>query len=336
MNNKVKLLAVLIGFLVFSESAGIIYFANKAQDFSKKFSKLEPNYEKLSQEQKELKDKYDASTKENDAIKADRSNLLAQAKVLIADNSRMGELEEEISKLETEKQDMLKNKEDMNSQNQKLQEVVKQLMNSQSQLTQERDSLKAAYEKAKKEDVVKELKKQIFDSEKENDKAKKLMIGAEFGKKFNPSYLMVVDADDFISNKIAAFVSTKSEQTGYFLDRGYIHESGSSSLYYLRKNFGQYCGTSIIIKPNLFDLAFKNGTYYEHKCSTLTAHNIFLEKLPFCGAIYNRCHGENLIAVREFSQSLRPKGDYFAYIKHLLRFRPITTRIKQEFSFCRE
>ncbi len=173
-------------------------------------------------------------------------------------------------------------------------------------------------------------------SEKENDKAKKLMIGAEFGKKFNPSYLMVVDADDFISNKIAAFVSTKSEQTGYFLDRGYIHESGSSSLYYLRKNFGQYCGTSIIIKPNLFDLAFKNGTYYEHKCSTLTAHNIFLEKLPFCGAIYNRCHGENLIAVREFSQSLRPKGDYFAYIKHLLRFRPITTRIKQEFSFCRE
>ena len=169
MNNKVKLLAILIGFLVFSESAGIIYFANKAQEFSKKFNNLEPNYEKLSQEQKELKNKYDVLAKENDAVKTDRNNLLAQAKVLIVDNSRMGELEEEKAKLETEKQNMLKNKENMNSQNQKLQEVVKQLINSQAQATQERDAFKASYEKAKNEDTVKELKKQIADLQKEKD-----------------------------------------------------------------------------------------------------------------------------------------------------------------------
>jgi chromosome segregation ATPase len=170
MNNKVKLLAVLIGFLVFSESAGIIYFANKAQRCSKKIDKLEPDYEKLSQELKDLKNKYDVSVKEKEAMKADRSNLLAQAKVLIADNSRMSELEENIARLETEKQDMLKNKEDMNSQNQKLQEVVKQLMNSQAQISQERDSLKDAYEKARKEDIVKEFKKQVSDLQKEKDR----------------------------------------------------------------------------------------------------------------------------------------------------------------------
>lgn len=168
--------------------------------------------------------------------------------------------------------------------------------------------------------------------EKEEDKLKKLMIGAKFSEKFNPSYTMAVDADDFISNKIASFVSGKPKQTGYFLNTGYVHEFGSNLLYYLRKDFGLYCGVSIIIKFNLFELIFENSIY-EHKGSTLITHGVILENLPFCGAIYNTCNGENSVAVRNFSQSLCPKGDYIAYIKHLFRFRPITAQIKKEYGF---
>jgi chromosome segregation ATPase len=214
MNNKVKLLAVLIGFLVFSESAGIIYFANKAQEFSKKFNKLEPNYEKLNQEQKELKDKYDVSVKENEAIKADRSNLLAQAKVLIADNSRMGELEEEISKLETEKQDMLKNKEDMNGQNQKLQEVVKQLMNSQAQTAQERDSFKASYEKARKEDIVKEMKKQVADLQKEKDRLSSELVNIQKKSELLAAQKAKLDKDkESLENELKDYKKDVAEAT---------------------------------------------------------------------------------------------------------------------------
>lgn len=167
---------------------------------------------------------------------------------------------------------------------------------------------------------------------KERDKAKRLLIGAEFAKKFNPTHLMAVDADDLISNKIAALIKSKPDANGYFLNNGYIHESGSNLLYYLRKDFDQYCGTCIIIKANLFDLLFEDGIY-QHKGSTLVSHSVVLEKLPFRGGIYSRCNGENHVAVEEFSQSLRPKGDYIAYIKHLLRFRLITSAIKKEFGF---
>jgi chromosome segregation ATPase len=214
MNNKVKLLAVLIGFLVFSESVGIIYFANKAQEFSKKFNKLEPNYEKLGQEQKELKDKYDVLAKETEAVKSDRSNLLAQAKVLIADNSRMGELEEEISKLETEKQDMLKNKEDMNNQNQKLQEVVKQLMNSQAQTAQERDAFKASYEKAKQEDIVKELKKQIADLQKEKDHASSDLLKTKKNSELVAAQKAKLDKDkESLENELKDYKKNIAEAT---------------------------------------------------------------------------------------------------------------------------
>jgi hypothetical protein len=171
--------------------------------------------------------------------------------------------------------------------------------------------------------------------EKDKDKAKKLRIGADYSKRFNPSYLMVVDADDLVSNKIAAFIRNKSEQNGYFLNAGYVHESGSKLLYYLRKDFGLYCGTSIIIKPNLFELLFEQGIY-EHNGSPLLSHGVALENLPFCGGIYSRGNGENIFAIEEFSKNLCPKGDYIAYVKHLFRFRPITAQIKKEFGFYEE
>ena len=37
---------------------------------------------------------------------------------------------------------------------------------------------------------------------KEKDRAKKLLIGYEYAKKYNPDYLMPVDADDFVNQNI--------------------------------------------------------------------------------------------------------------------------------------
>jgi hypothetical protein len=166
----------------------------------------------------------------------------------------------------------------------------------------------------------------------QKDHAKKLMIGLESSQKFNPSHIMVVDADDLISNKIAAFLQNNSEPSGWILQNGYIHEFGSSFLYYIRKDFVQYCGSSIIIKPNLFNLLFENNVY-EHKGTTLAVHGVILENLPFCGGIYSRGNGENTYAQESIYQGFIPKGDRIAYIKHLLRFRPITAQIRKEFGF---
>jgi len=168
---------------------------------------------------------------------------------------------------------------------------------------------------------------------KRQDKAKKLLIGAEFSKKFNPSHLMVVDADDFISNKLAGFVDKNIDKVGYLLDTGYVYESGSSSLYYLRRHFGNHCGTSIIIRPNLFELLFEDGIY-EHRGFTLDgSNNTSLIKLPFAGSIYNRGHGENIFANRNLGKQFYKDGDFIGYLRHLSRFRLITSSIKKEFDF---
>jgi hypothetical protein len=167
---------------------------------------------------------------------------------------------------------------------------------------------------------------------KRKDKARKLSIGAEFSKKFNPSHLMVVDADDFISNKIASFIRDNPHPIGYFLDNGYVYESGSQFLYFLRKHFGHHCGTSIIINFKLFKLLFDDDIY-EHRSFTLIKHRLDLQKLPFYGAIYHRCHGDNIFAQKQLGSSFYKDGDFIGYLKHLSRFRLITSEIKKEFRF---
>ena len=165
------------------------------------------------------------------------------------------------------------------------------------------------------------------------DKSKKLRIGLERGKQYHPSHVMVVDADDLISNKIVGFVKKNPEQIGWLINRGYIHEFKNKYLYCLRKDFVDYCGSSVIIKTDLFECLFTEEDYYDHKCSTLPAHGISLNNLPFCGAVYSRVNGQNNFAVDPFYTKLLPKGDYIAYIKHLIRFRFITSQVKNEFGF---
>jgi hypothetical protein len=169
--------------------------------------------------------------------------------------------------------------------------------------------------------------------EKDFDKAKKLMIGAEFSKQYDPSYLMVVDSDDLVSNKIVAFVKNEPDQAGWFLNQGYIHEFNSRTLYYLRKDFGKYCGSCIIIKPSLFESLFKDNIY-DHTNPVLALHGIILTNLPFCGGVYSRGNGDNIFAQESFfTHNLLPKGNFIALFKHLIRFRPITNKIKKEFGF---
>ena len=167
---------------------------------------------------------------------------------------------------------------------------------------------------------------------KRKDKARKLFVGAEFSKQFNPSHLMVVDADDLISNKIASFIKANPHPIGYFLDYGYVYESGSQFLYFLRRHFGHHCGTSIIINFNLFELLFEDAIY-EHRSFTLIKHRLNLQKLPFSGAIYHRCHGDNIFANQELGPTFYKDGDFIGYLKHLSRFRLITSEIKKEFNF---
>lgn len=91
---------------------------------------------------------------------------------------------------------------------------------------------------------------------KEVDKGHRILIGLIDAKENESDYVMVVDADDCISQFIAEFVhqNASQEHSGWFLGYGYVYQE-SSNLVYLRKyRFNKICGTGNIIRLDQIEL----------------------------------------------------------------------------------
>ena len=166
--NKFKIPIILIGVLIFGESAGLIYFAYKSQGLARQLSQAQkrlqeiaPNYERLSKEEQDLKSKYTDLLKESEAIKEDRANLLVQTKNLLGEKGRAEELAASLGKANSDIAQLRKEKQDLESQTVALKDEISKLEGSEAKLIKERDEFKLAYEKARKDTTIKELKNEI-------------------------------------------------------------------------------------------------------------------------------------------------------------------------------
>lgn len=159
--NKLKPVTVLMAVLISMQSAGLIYFVYRARVLSKKLEIIQPDYQKLSREEEELKNRYTALLKEHEAIKEDRNNLLAQAKNLLGEKGRAEELKVSLDKITASMDTLDKEKQELQNLNLNLNEEVKRLDELQAHTLKERDEFKIAYEKARKQNEIKELKKEI-------------------------------------------------------------------------------------------------------------------------------------------------------------------------------
>jgi exopolysaccharide biosynthesis galactosyltransferase PssJ len=113
-------------------------------------------------------------------------------------------------------------------------------------------------------------------------------------------FFMIVDDDDFISSKIVHFVSKNTGNNGWYIEAGYRWSEGGR-LVFVQKGFAEHCGTSHIIRANLYDLPRRfaeardehvKSMLGSHRqvASILQARNTPLESLPFPGAIYRVGH----------------------------------------------
>ncbi|MDQ6608472.1 MAG: hypothetical protein M3Y85_01470, partial [Bacteroidota bacterium] len=61
------------------------------------------------------------------------------------------------------------------------------------------------------------------------DQGKKSLYASSFAKKDGCKYIMSVDYDDLLSNKVSAFVNTADSQTnpGWYMDKGYVYREGT-------------------------------------------------------------------------------------------------------------
>ena len=188
---------------------------------------------------------------------------------------------------------------------------------------------------------LKTAPKEKHDGMKEEDKSKKILAGVECAKKYNSDYLMVVDADDCISNKIVSFVEENSSKDtiGWYINKGYFYREGDKLISLNKENFNTLCGTCIIIQPSYIEAVFQQKPHllYVHQTTGFSDGSKLL-KLPFAGAIYSMANGENHYMSGGQMKNLST-GSIFRLetIKGIFRklrkysFRTLNRKIREEF-----
>lgn len=185
--------------------------------------------------------------------------------------------------------------------------------------------------------------KESITKRREFDMGEKIKLGVVYAKEhFNTDYIMTVDSDDFVSNRLAEFINRSgNNEPGWYVKKGYIHLEGKNYLFLSRK-FSFLCGSSIIVKPELIDYFFGVDAicHFDHKLIVLNDY-IVLNEYPFAGGIYNMAKGENHYMSSTTVKSLNNHRGWFSktgiiriYNKmQNYSFRFITPRIRNEFSF---
>ena len=130
------------------------------------------------------------------------------------------------------------------------------------------------------------------------DQGRKSIFGADFARKAGYRYIMSVDADDLVSNKIAQFVDDKIESapSGWYVNKGYVYLEGKNLLFRYPRHMNQFCGSSYIVREDLISIpSFDSRSMLDY--SFFSGHawllnrlkennNVLLQPLPFYGIIY--------------------------------------------------
>jgi glycosyltransferase involved in cell wall biosynthesis len=179
---------------------------------------------------------------------------------------------------------------------------------------------------------------------KDMDRTRKVITGFLYAQKIKSSHIMCVDADDCVSKHIAKFVNSYPQADGWFFKQGYVYYENSQLIRIMRKGFDSYCGTSNIVRTDLYqipetlnesdEIEYRELIYnhYRHReiIGTLAKKGATLASLPFPGAIYT-CNGENIYhGVKEFKKKINLKIRLLR-IKALFDSRWINASLRDEF-----
>ncbi len=113
-------------------------------------------------------------------------------------------------------------------------------------------------------------------------------------------YFMIVDDDDFVSRDIVAHAARHDGENGWAVHRGFVWAEGGR-LMFLHSRFASFCGTSHIVRSDLYDLPASLEAAEERYIKDmlgshvriddiLAARGTPLSPLPFTGAVYRVGH----------------------------------------------
>lgn len=170
------------------------------------------------------------------------------------------------------------------------------------------------------------------------DKIRKVAFGGYHAKRTGCRYLMNVDSDDLISNKLVAYINSFKDDraAGWYITTGYIYKEGSSLLVKQAKNMEMLNGSTHIVRDDFFKVpdfsshAMWNYSFFEsHGYLKTRVRDFFKEELqpiPFAAVVYV-VHQNNWSAVRRLVKI----DSVQRIIKQLLYFQWLTSSVKKEF-----
>ncbi len=145
------------------------------------------------------------------------------------------------------------------------------------------------------------------------DKGSKLAVALLVTKRHgDTSHVMVVDADDYVSNRIAGWVNARPDAPGWYVDHGFMLSARDGVIRPVDR-FNERCGTSLIMRHDLLPLPDIEPTASQDAVvealgaftvdELLGSHRVavahlgdrgtVLEPLPFAGAVYVVGTGQN-------------------------------------------
>lgn len=135
-----------------------------------------------------------------------------------------------------------------------------------------------------------------------SDKGRRILAGMLHMEEMG--HIMLVDDDDLVSRRLTSFVAANPLANGFFFEEGYVWESGKKFLYHYDGNFSEICGTSHIVRSDLYEIPRSIETAPEKYIRRVLGSHRFvsddlkqrgtpLSPLPFIGSIYRIGHSEN-------------------------------------------
>ena len=185
------------------------------------------------------------------------------------------------------------------------------------------------------------------------DKGYKNFVGLLHARENSPTHVMFVDADDFISNRLAGFVFANPRANGWYICNGYRALAQVPDELFLRNKFHGECGTCGIVRADYFhipdsvqkedslpDLVKKTNVKYiqqmfgSHKyfVSNLAKKSVFLKPLPFRGAVHFTGHNENCACKNSSYRNLKLLNIALKIYRKCIGSVRVTPKIKEEFS----
>jgi hypothetical protein len=157
---------------------------------------------------------------------------------------------------------------------------------------------------------------------------------------------MVVDDDDFLNSSLVEYVEKNKGENGWYINKGYVWPENKNLLYKCYF-FDQLCGTSLIVKNELYkadsvciahDIDIIKERFGSHLMvkTWLKNSKCSLKPLPVFGALYRigniNAHSQSQGIFDIFMRPHLKRREYWQFFLSLLNVKPCTEKIKSDFS----